>query len=70
MKVLAFNCSPKAEKANTSLILNPFLKGLESEGVQVELYYTRKLKIRPCSRHCGCGRGGWSAAGSGRKDVS
>jgi multimeric flavodoxin WrbA len=29
MKVLAFNCSPKAEKANTSLILNPFLKGLE-----------------------------------------
>lgn len=54
MKVLAFNCSPKAEKANTSLILNPFLKGLESEGVQVELYYTRKLKIRPCSGDLHC----------------
>jgi hypothetical protein len=37
MKVIAFNCSPKAEKANTALILNPFLKGLEKGGAQVEL---------------------------------
>jgi len=54
MKVLAFNCSPKAEKANTSLILNPFLKGLGNGGARVELFYTRKLKIRPCSGDLHC----------------
>jgi len=54
MKAIAFNCSPKAEKANTSLILNPFLKGLKHGGAQVELYYTRKLKIRPCSGDLHC----------------
>jgi multimeric flavodoxin WrbA len=54
MKVLAFNCSPKAEKANTSLILTPFLKGLETGGAEVELYYTRKLKIKPCSGDLHC----------------
>lgn len=54
MKVLAFNSSPKAEKANTSLILNPFLRGLERGGAQVELFYTRKLKIRPCSGDLHC----------------
>jgi len=54
MKVLAFNCSPKAEKANTALILNPFLKGLKSGGAEVELYYTQKLKVRPCSGDLHC----------------
>ncbi|MBP1742646.1 MAG: Iron-sulfur flavoprotein [Deltaproteobacteria bacterium] len=54
MKILAFNCSPKAEKANTSLILNPFLKGLENGGAEVELHYTRRLRIRPCSGDLHC----------------
>jgi multimeric flavodoxin WrbA len=54
MKILAFNCSPKGEKANTSLILNPFLKGLENGGAEVEVHYTRKLKIKPCSGDLHC----------------
>jgi multimeric flavodoxin WrbA len=54
MKVIAFNCSPKAEKANTALILNPFLKGLEKGGAQVELRYTKNLKITPCSGDLHC----------------
>lgn len=37
MKVIVFNCSPKAEKANTALILNPFLKGMEKAGGKVVL---------------------------------
>ncbi len=36
------------EKGNTALILAPFLKGVEEGGAEVELYYTRKLRIHPC----------------------
>lgn len=54
MKVVAFNCSPKAEKANTALILDPFLKGMATSGAEVKLYYTRNLKIRPCSGDLHC----------------
>jgi len=48
MKVLAFNCSPRMDNGNTALILNPFLEGMKDVGAEVELFYTRKLKINPC----------------------
>lgn len=48
MKVLAFNCSPRMRKSNTSLILDPFLEGAREAGAEVELIYLRKLKIKPC----------------------
>lgn len=48
MKVLAFNCSPNMHKGNTALILTPFLEGLKVAGADVELFYTRKLRINPC----------------------
>lgn len=48
MKVLAINSSPRMERGNTALILNPFLKGLREEGAEVELFYTSRLKIDPC----------------------
>jgi multimeric flavodoxin WrbA len=48
MKVLAFNCSPRMDNGNTALILNPFLEGMKEAGAEVELFYTRKLKINPC----------------------
>ncbi|MBN2126392.1 MAG: flavodoxin family protein [Deltaproteobacteria bacterium] len=54
MKVIAFNCSPKAEKANTSLILTPFLQGMEEAGARVELFFTKKLQIRPCAGDLHC----------------
>ena len=47
-KVLAFNSSPNMDKGNTALILAPFLEGVREMGVEVELLYTRKLKINPC----------------------
>jgi len=47
-RVLAFNCSPRMERGNTALILNPFVKGMRRAGAEVELQYTKKLKIHPC----------------------
>ena len=54
MKVLAFNCSPNTDDGNTALILNPFLDGIRSAGADVELFYTKKLKIRPCAGDLHC----------------
>jgi multimeric flavodoxin WrbA len=48
MKVLAINSSPRMERGNTALILEPFLEGLREGGADVELFYARKLKIAPC----------------------
>lgn len=48
MKVLAFNGSPRMDNGNTALILNPFLDGMREAGAEVELFYTKKLKINPC----------------------
>jgi len=48
MKVLAFNGSPRMDKGNTALILNPFLDGMKEVGAEVELFYTKKLNINPC----------------------
>lgn len=54
IKVLAFNCSPKMDKGNTALILNPFLEGMREAGAEVELFYTKKLNINPCQGGFNC----------------
>ena len=48
MKVVAINSSPRMGNGNTALILNPFLDGMREAGAEVELFYTKKLKINPC----------------------
>ena len=53
-KVIAINGSPKMDNGNTSLILSPFLDGMRMAGAEVELYYTKKLKIRPCQGNWKC----------------
>ncbi len=54
MKVLAINGSPRAEKGNTALILEPFLDGMKAGGAEVDLVYTKKMNILPCQGdyHC------------------
>ncbi len=47
-KVLAINSSPNMGKGNTARILNPFLEGMKGAGAEVDLYYLRKLTIKPC----------------------
>jgi len=48
MKVMAINSSPHMDKGNTAVILSPFLDGMKEAGAEVELFYTKKLKINPC----------------------
>ena len=48
MKAVAINGSPMMDKGTTALILAPFLEGMRGSGAEVELFYTRKLKINPC----------------------
>ena len=48
MKVIAFNASPRMEKSNTSLILDPFMEGVKAAGADVELFYIKKLEVNPC----------------------
>jgi len=54
MKVLAFNSSPNRQNGNTALILNPFLKGMKQAGAEIDLYYTKTLKINPCQACYAC----------------
>lgn len=54
MKVVAINGSPKMEKGNTALVLAPFLEGMREMGAEVELFYTKKLKIHPCQGDFDC----------------
>lgn len=54
MKVLAFNSSPNVDKGNTALVLNPFLEGMREAGADVELFYTKNLKINPCQGEFNC----------------
>jgi len=48
MRAIAFNSSPRMHEGNTALILEPFLQGMREAGAEVELFYTRRLKINPC----------------------
>jgi multimeric flavodoxin WrbA len=54
MKVLAINGSPHGEKGNTALILTQFLDGMKLAGAEVELFYTKKMKINPCLGEYNC----------------
>ena len=48
MEILAINSSPNMGEGNTALILNPFLEGMKEAGAEVELFYTKNLKVNPC----------------------
>jgi multimeric flavodoxin WrbA len=54
MKVLALNSSPKSDKGNTALILDPFLEGMTESGAEVELCFTKKLDVKPCQGELNC----------------
>lgn len=48
-KVVAINGSPKMEKGNTAKILTPFLEGMKEAGASVELFYAKRLNVKPCA---------------------
>jgi multimeric flavodoxin WrbA len=47
-KVVAINGSAKMEKGNTARVLAPFLDGMREAGASVELFYAKRLKVKPC----------------------
>ena len=54
MKAVAINSSPNMDKGNTALVLGPFLEGMRKANAEVELFYTKKLKINPCQGEFDC----------------
>lgn len=54
MNVVAINSSPWTDKGNTSLILTPFLDGMREAGAEVDLFYTKKLDVKPCQGEYHC----------------
>ncbi|MHA2027487.1 MAG: flavodoxin family protein [Candidatus Thorarchaeota archaeon] len=54
LKIVAVNSSPNMENGNTALILTPFLEGMREKGAEAELFYTKKLRIRPCQGEFDC----------------
>ena len=55
-EVLVINGSPNLEKGNTGFVLTPFIDGMKKAGASVDLIYTRKLKILPCTGCFKCWR--------------
>jgi multimeric flavodoxin WrbA len=54
-KAIAINGSPLMDKGNTGMVLTSFTGGLADAGVDVEVVYPSKLKVKPCScgqMHC------------------
>lgn len=48
-KVVPTNGSAKMEKSNTALVLPPFLDGVKEAGASVELFYAKRLNVKPCT---------------------
>lgn len=51
---MAINGSPKMEKGRTAKILTPFVEGMEKAGAMVELFYARRLNVKPCDGEFYC----------------
>lgn len=53
-KVVAINGSAKMEKGNTARVLAPFLAGMKEAGASFELFYAKRLDVKPCvgEFHC------------------
>jgi len=54
IKAVAINGSPRMEKGNTAMILTPFIQGMVDAGSDVEIFYTSRLKVKPCTGEMYC----------------
>jgi multimeric flavodoxin WrbA len=53
-EVVAISGSLRMEKSTTSKILTPFLEGIEEAGASVELFYAKRLNVKPCAGELYC----------------
>lgn len=53
-KVVAINGSIRTEKSDTAMLMKPFLDGMKEAGASIELFYVKRLNIKPCigDFHC------------------
>jgi hypothetical protein len=54
MKAHVINASPNMDKGNTAAILGPFIDGMREAGAEIELFYSKKLRIQPCQGEMNC----------------
>lgn len=54
MKAVAVNGSPRKDKGNTGIVLNAFIEGMKAAGAEVETFYTKNLKPKPCTGQMKC----------------
>ena len=57
MKIIAFSGSPR-KNGNTELLLKEAVKGIESKGLEVEIFNLNLMKIKPCQGCGGCNKTG------------
>jgi len=53
-KAVVINGSPRKDKGNTAMILDPFIHGMTEAGADVEVFYTKNLKVKPCTGQLQC----------------
>jgi multimeric flavodoxin WrbA len=54
VSVVAVNGSARMEKGNTAILLAAFLEGMKEAGAQVELFYSKRLNVAPCTGEFYC----------------
>ena len=54
MNIIVINSSPKGDKGNTGKILMPFVEGMKKAGADIEIFYLKKLDIKPCLGEIDC----------------
>jgi multimeric flavodoxin WrbA len=57
MNIIAFCASPRKD-GNTELLLKETIKGIESCGKSVKIFYLNQLNIKPCQNCGGCNDSG------------
>ena len=54
MKVVAINGSPRMDRGFTEILLQPFLRGMREGGADIEHFFAKMLKIKPCTGEFYC----------------
>lgn len=52
--MFAINGSVNMEKGTTAMLLEAFLDGMKEEDTSVELFYTKRLNVKPCLAEFHC----------------